>query len=323
MEKSIERCFNFQSYHQTISIESSLEPFENNFSEEDYSINDSIYPHSNKPDYDNDSIFLYFKDIEKSNSAIFSKNNNNKILDSIFRKDKQKETFSNIQINISTLSFEFEDIFPEKRETPFPFVKFSEKNPKKLNKPLGRKKKEETSFQQEDSSHGIFAEDNISIKIQTHYLNFIIAFLNCILPHINYNKKLFKLDKEFKIKNKVESLKDKTIGEIISNKISEKYKSINDKINANKNIYEEIKNYPLVNQILSENYLIFFKKFYYYSDSYINFKDYGLNKDIIFTKGVKNFKHLIKENEKRGDKYIKYIKEYTCRNYIPGLMFIC
>jgi hypothetical protein len=139
--------------------------------------------------------------------------------------------------------------------------------------------------------------------------------LNCIFPHLNYKKKLYKLDKEFKInikminsKDNSESLNDKTIGEIISNKISKKYRSVNDKSNANKKICEEIKNNPILNRILSENYLIFFKKFYYNTDSFINLKDYGLNKVIFFTKNVKNFKHLLKDNENKGEKYIMSIK---------------
>jgi hypothetical protein len=159
-----------------------------------------------------------------------------------------------------------------------------EKKSTKIKSVLGRKKREETISQQEGSSHGIYAEDNIYIKVQTHYLNFIIEFLNCILPHLNYNKKLFKLDKEFKtnikknnLKNN-ESLYDKCIGEIISNKISKKYRSINDQANANKNICDEIKKNPILNKILSENYLIFFKKFYYNSGIFINLKDYGLFK---------------------------------------------
>ena len=70
-----------------------------------------------------------------------------------------------------------------------------------------------------------------------------------------------------------------------------------DLTNANKIICDEIKKNPILNKILSENYLIFFKKFYYNSGIFINLKDYDLNKDIILTKQAKNFRHLLKENE--------------------------
>ena len=195
----------------------------------------------------------------------------------------------------------------------------------KGKKLLGRKKNGKKMKEQEGSSHDMYSNDNISIKVKTHYLNFIISLLNCIFPHCNYNKQLSKLDNDFKInikKANFESLNNKTIGDIISNKISKKYKSINDKTNANKKICEEIKDDPVLNKILSENYLIFFKKFYYKSDSYINLKDYGLDKDIIFTKDAKNFKHLLKENEKRGNQYIMSIKRHVLKKYLPGSIFI-
>ena len=135
---------------------------------------------------------------------------------------------------------------------------------------------------------------------------------------------MFKINiKKINSKDNADSLSDKTIGEIISNKISEKYRSIYDKTNANKIICDEIKNNPILNKILSEKYLVFFKKFYYDSNSFINLKDYGLNKSIIFDKNVKNFKYLLKENENRGKKYIMCIKEHVVRNYLPGLMFLC
>ena len=120
-----------------------------------------------------------------------------------------------------------------------------------------------------------------------------------------------------------EYLNKNTIGEIISNKISKKYKTIDDKINENKNIYEEIKHIPILKEILSQNYLTFFKKYYYFSDSNINLKDFGLNKTIILSKKVKNFNHLLLDNEKRGSEYTMFLKEYARRNYMPGLMFIC
>ena len=284
------------------------ETLKKNYSNEDCLDIDSIY--SNKQDYDIDSNIS----IPKVMNDFFNIANNYKIHDKNLDKkddDEQEENISIIQ---------------EREKSSIDHGNDSSKN----KNHLGRKKRGETAAHQKDLSHGIYSEDNISVKIKTHYLNFIIAFLNNIFPHLNYKKKLYKLDKEFKInikknnsKDNVDSLSDKTIGEIISNKISKKYRSIDDKTNANKIIYEEIKNNPVLNKILSENYLVFFKKFYYKSDSFINLKDYGLNKAIIIAKNVKNFKHLLKENENRGEKYIMYIKEHVVRNYLPDLMFLC
>jgi len=285
-----------------------LETLKQNFPNEDSLDIASI--DSNKQDYDIDSNLSIPKPMNDFFNIINSNENNDKNLD-INNDNGQEENIP---------------IIRAKEKSVIDQACASSKNKKNL----GRKKMGEAAPLQENISHGIYSEDNISIKIKTHYLNFIIAFLNNIFPHLNYKKKLYKLDKEFKInikkinsKDNADSLNNKTIGEIISNKISRKYRSIDDKINANKIICEEIKNNPVLNKILSENYLVFFKKFYYNSDSFINLKDYGLNKVIIFAKNVKNFKHLIKENENRGEKYIMYIKEHVVRNYLPGLMFLC
>ena len=299
MRENNERPSNFPLNYKIESIEPLTEILEKNFLKKEPSNIDSIYSSSYTQDFDISNVLISKDIIDFINSGNipidYDKN-----LDSFCKKNEKEDSISFIQNNNST----------------------------KIKKFLGRKKKKEIVSQQEGSSHGIYSEDNISVKVQTHYLNFIIEFLNCIFPHLNFNKKLFKLDKEFKTNikknnlNKNESLYDKCIGEIISNKISKKYRSINDLTNANKIICDEIKKNPILNKILSENYLIFFKKFYYNSGIFINLKDYGLNKDINFTKQAKNFRHLLKENEVKGKKYLMSIKEHVLRNYLPGLMFI-
>ena len=310
------------------SIEPSSETSEKNIPNEDFFNFDYINLASYTQVFDIELNFSISKNRSNLVNSAYCLKSHNNILDPIFfRGDEQEET---IQENNSIIPMEIECNFSKERETDF--IKHATVSKKKSTKTkrYGRKRKRETPSQQEDSSHGIYSEDNISMKIKTHYLNFIISFLNSIFPHFGYPKKLYKLDKEFKINikknslnNNADSLNDKSIGEIISNKISKKYKSINDKTNANKNICEEIKKNPILNKILSENYLVFFKKFYFESDSYINLKDYGMNKDIVFDKDVKNFKHLLKDNEKRGKKYIMFIKKHVERNYLPGLMFLC
>ena len=286
-----------------------LEKLKKNFSNENSLDIDSIYTSSYREDFIIDSDLSIPKAINDFINLVNDTENHDNNLDK--KDDDEQEEAISI-------------IIPKEKALK------EKTDPSKIKKLLGRKKKSKTPPLQEGSSHDIYAEDNISVKIKTHYLNFIISFLNCIFPHFNYKKKLYKLDKEFKInikkinsKDNSDPLNDKTIGEIISNKISKKYRSVNDKSNANKTICEEIKKNPILNRILSENYLIFFKKFYYNTDSFINLKDYGLNKNIIFPKNVKNFKHLLKDNENKGEKYIMTIKEHVVRNYIPGLMFLC
>ena len=292
-----------------------------------------FFPNNFDKDFNNGENFNLISIKKESNDSAwfdaFSKNfnkdsTNGKDINCVDNKnEKEKNTIKSQQNNL-IINTENENNNSTTKETT------SKNKSEKTDKHLGRKSKREAVHeenQKENPSHGIYSEDNILVKIQTHYLNFIIAFLNSIFPLFNYHKKLKKLDKKFKINikksNLNENLNRKTIGEIISNKISEKYKSIYDQINENKNIYEEIKNIPILKEILSQNYLTFFKKFYYFSGSDINLKDFGLNKSIILSKKVKNFNHLLINNEKRGTKYIMSLKEYARRNYMPELMFMC
>jgi hypothetical protein len=288
----------YLNFHSNSRIES-----ENSFSysREEFFPNEIFFNSRDfiDPDDVNNSNFIGNSPINYDNSADINEKEENASIDQQYNLMNEIETRNNHSLSLSL-------------ETPFISQETtSQNNSNKEKNHLGRKRKEEKANQSEGSFHDMYVKDNISIKIQRHFLNFIIALLNSIFPIFNYNQKLYKLDNAYKInlkKNNVESLKDQTIEYIISNKISEKYKTINDKAEANRKICEEIKNYKVLKKILSENYLVFFKKFYYKSNSSINLKDYDFDIDITLTKDAKNFKHLLKENEKKGSQYIWSIK---------------
>ena len=321
MGESSEESLSLSFNGSTKSIKSFMDSRDENFSKDGFSEDDSgniynINSHSKESNIDRDNVnFSNF--IENFPKDFFE----------IFVTNEKEENASNSQLN--NLIIEMESKNKNSTKIKMPLISqenISENNSNKGKKHIGRKKNVEKVNESEGSSHNMYSNDNISVKIQTHFLNFIIQSLNCIFSHCNYKKKLSKLDYEFKkdvTKENVEYLKNETIGNIISNnKISKKYTSINDKSEANKIICEEIKDNPILNKILSLNYLVFFKKFYYNSDSYINLKDYGLDKDITFTKDAKNFKHFLKENEKRGNQYIMSIKRHVLKKYLPGSIFI-
>ena len=174
--------------------------------------------------------------------------------------------------------------------------------------------------------HDKFSTDNLLRKIQVHYLTFIVAFLNEILAKMKIKERFLKLGYEVKknVNNKyVESLKKQSIGEIICNKISIKYRKQDE--DANRKIYEIIKGNEVLNKILSENYLKLFKKIYYKNKTNtINLKEYGLDETIVLSKKVKMFKDLLKDNEALdvNKEYIKKIKECAIHNFIPDFMFL-
>ena len=205
------------------------------------------------------------------------------------------------------------------------FIAIEEKSSKIESTQLTKKKRgrgKSTNSKKNDKTHDKFSTDNLLRKIQVHYLTFIVNFINIILKTLNYEQRFFKLDYELKKnvnKKYFDSLKNKTIGEILCNKISIKYKKQNE--NANIKVYEQIKDMEILKKILSENYLKLFKKIYFKSNKIINLKEYGLDQEIYLTKPVKMFKDLLKDNE-ASDIYQKNIAECAVQNYLPDTIFV-
>ena len=185
------------------------------------------------------------------------------------------------------------------------------------NKKRGRRKKKQNAKYKRE--HKRDSPDNILRKIQVHFINFIVYFLNVILKNFNFKQKFMKLDYEFKkgIKKEILNiLKSKNLGELISQEISNKYKTKNK--NYNKNIYGEIKNYKVINKILSINYLDFFKNtIYFLNKKHIDLREFGLDKKIELTDDSKMFKGLINKNKEDKRKIYQIIKI----NFLPGLIF--
>ena len=165
------------------------------------------------------------------------------------------------------------------------------------NKKRGRKNKKEGK-----KIHDKNTIDNLLRKVQVHYLSFIIKFLNTILLILNKkNIRFKKLDYKFKQnvrKDFVDILKKSNIGEIISYKISGKYKKEKND-NFNENLLKKYKEDRILNKIFSENYLILFRKIYYKSQKKINLKEYGLDigEGIKLSDDVKMYKDLLKDKK--------------------------
>ena len=207
--------------------------------------------------------------------------------------DKNNENITDHDYNIGTKSYPesyywnselYDYIFrnakkiptenPSSEESYFKIEK-SQKNKNKnlftskifIKQKRGRKKEkiENKNFHTNKST------DNILRKIQVHYLTFIIDFVNDILRLLNYKQQFYPLEQKFKNNIKkihIMELAKKTLADIVCNNISKKYKKYkknreykeNEK-NQNELIYEQIKNNSIINNILSENYIDFFKRY--------------------------------------------------------------
>lgn len=166
--------------------------------------------------------------------------------------------------------------------------------------------------------------DNLLRTVQVHYLSFIVKYLNDILKNLKYNQKFLDLDYNFKknIKKEfVEELKTKTIGEIISNKVSIKYKK-KDKF-INKKLYESIKKDEILKNIFEENYIMLFRKIYFKNKNKINLNEFGINKEITFSPEIKTFQDLFKNKQQKeiDDKYIYSINKCVRHNFLSDVYF--
>ena len=239
--------------------------------------------------------------------------------DFLFDNDEQEKRF------LFKENTEEKENTPSSKDSSKSQNKNSKKNIRKNTRKKGRTKKgkkDENENLKKNRCHNKNETDNISTKIQVHYLSFIVSYLNDIIENFGYKKRFKKLDYEFKRKIKkefVRFLKGKTIGEIISNKISIKYKTKNE--DFNERLCDEIKKEnKTLNNILKQNYLLLFQKVYCKNKNKISLKEFGEDKEIILSNKVKMLKDLLIKNKDsilHLKKIIKSIKE----NYYPNLIF--
>ena len=189
------------------------------------------------------------------------------------------------------------------------------------------------------SPHNRFSSDNILRKIQVHYFTFIISFLNYLLKYFNYDYKFLELDysikkninkgvnkrktkigNENKNKKIINSFDDITVEKIISQNISKQYKLYEK--NQNELICEAVKENETLYNILKDNHLNIFKKFYFTRSKLINLEEYGLDKCIKLPNDVKTHIDLLKQNEAFGEEYKKSINECILKNFFPKAKFL-
>ena len=173
------------------------------------------------------------------------------------------------------------------------------KNLKKFNKPKKVHKKK---------PHTASDDDNILRKIQVKFLSFIISYTNDIISSLINDKNIPRFqDLSYEIKKIVnhefvESLKKKTIEDIVKLKISPKIKKDE---NINKHIYDiVVKKLPIIKKFFNRDYLSLFKEYYENPDGGFKFN----GKDISLSHRTKSrtFNSLINKNFRFSEK-IKYV----------------
>ena len=174
----------------------------------------------------------------------------------------------------------------------------------------GRRAKKNTKKE----THNAYSYDNILRKIQVHYLNFMISFINDCIKSLNQNKNIRFKKINYKLKRKIskvffDNMKNSSINEILKNiDISKKYKKC-DK-NINKENLRKLEKNPWFEKLFKMNFLDLFN--YYYNHAQPLDELFLFEKLITFSKETKPYYKLLEANWPISKNFI----EITEMNYI-------
>ena len=162
-----------------------------------------------------------------------------------------------------------------------------------------------------------FEKDNVLMKIQCHYMTFIIKFINNILEYFNYDPKERFKDIKYSYKKNIQksnfiSLKGKKLYEIITNEVSKKIKEPN--LLFNLNLYEKLKSDEIIRNILNENYLNLFKNVYHKSERSVDLRPYGIDVIIPLSETIEMYNDI----EKIDKDYINILNKYVNKIYFAS-----
>ena len=181
--------------------------------------------------------------------------------------------------------------------------------------------------------HDKMEKDNIVRKIQVHYCNFLICFINEVIKRIiieeSYQTEnaetithmkdylLNTIDYRFKSnirKDFMQITENMKIKDIISPSVDfcDKYKLSN----KNKDIMSkiELKNHPILNKILNQKYLFYFNDIYYQNKRKFDLNEGNMTLSIVLSDNTKTFNDLVLKN--MDDKnYILKLKRVVMQNF--------
>jgi hypothetical protein len=179
----------------------------------------------------------------------------------------------------------------------------------KLQKKRGRKRNKESK----KDEHTSWSIDNIIVKVQAHFLDFMISFLNdCVHSFPETQKYTFlKLDRGEKkkvSKKQMDKMKNSTIKDLLEKvKISKKYKQYDE--NTNKSNLDALMEESWLRQIF---HIKFSDLFFYYYNNEQPLKDLTIfGKKLILSKTTESFIALLQKDKNKimEDKIVEYTKE--------------
>lgn len=166
-----------------------------------------------------------------------------------------------------------------------------------------------------------YEKDEIFLKLQRHFITFIIKFVNLVLKILNFDESDRFVDIESSFKKNVEkgffeSLKSKNLYYILKNKPSSRFTSKDS--NYNQNLCSKLKDRDIIKNILNENYLKFFINVYHKNIRKFNLGDYGnTNMVIQISDEIKMYNDI----EASDELYIKIMNNYVEKYILPKKLF--
>lgn len=181
--------------------------------------------------------------------------------------------------------------------------------------------------------HDKMEKDNIVRKIQVHYCNFLINFINEIIKRIIidesyktenaeqiihmtdylFNNINYKFKSNIK-KEFIEEMENMAIKDIISPK--KEFCELHSIKNKNELIMKriELKNNPILNKILNQKYLYYFNEIYYPNKRNIILNEENEILNINLSNNTKLFNDLVLKNME-DNKYILKLKRVAMQNF--------
>ena len=232
-------------------------------------------------------LFASFpQEIEEENQDIYFVNNRRELKN---ENNIQKESNLHSGSGVSSCSSSNNHLF---KTSNILFINSSKKF-------SGRKRKMPMTDGSDEKIHDKYCEDNVKRKIQIHVMNSITQYMNEILNKIDLGLEYIPMFNKIKhsikknVTNKTfEENKNKTLGNLMDNEISPKYK----KFSSDSNIkgIEKIKNNEIIKNILSQKYQDYFREIYYKNERRVDLSKYGLKKIIQLSNKVKLYEDMFK-----------------------------
>ena len=172
--------------------------------------------------------------------------------------------------------------------------------------------------------HSSSCIDNIISKIQIHFLNFLISFINDSIKGFYGYQKFEFLNFSHKEKSKVSfdylnEIKNSTIGELLLKiNISSKYKR-NKGININKNNFEQLEQNPFFKSVFNIKFLALFSKYF---NNRLPLNEILIeDKKISLSPNTKSFSELLEKNMESKNDIIDIAEKFYINdnNFIEGV----